>query len=86
MPFIRVRALKPFNIEEHKIRKGELIYVQPAKARELQKAGDAEMILTRYPERLEQEAREELELEPGWYPKEPCEGCPKEDKESEDAD
>ena len=62
MPFIRVRALRAFKIEEHKIRKGELIYVQPAKARELQKAGDAEMILTRYPERLE-EAREEIEEE-----------------------
>jgi len=63
MPFIRVRALRAFKIEEHKIRKGELIYVQPAKARELQKAGDAEMILTRYPERLEQEASEAVEEE-----------------------
>ena len=79
MPFIRVRALRAFKIEEHKIRKGELIYIQPAKARELQKAGDAEMILTRYPERLE-EAREAVELEPGWYPKEPCKGCPKEEE------
>ena len=33
------------------------------KARELQKAGDAEMILTRYPERLEQEAGEAIEEE-----------------------
>jgi len=32
------------------------------KARELQKAGDAEMILTRYPERLE-EARKAVEEE-----------------------
>jgi len=42
------------------------------------------MLLTRYPERVEREASEAVELEPGWYPKEPCEGCPKEDEEPEE--
>ena len=63
MPFIRVRALKRFKIGEHWLKKGELFYLPPAEARALQTKGKVEMILTRYPERLEQEAREAIEEE-----------------------
>ena len=62
MPFIRVRALKRFKIGEHWLKKGELFYLPPAVARALQTKGKVEMLLTRYPERLE-EAREAIEEE-----------------------
>ena len=62
MPFIRVRALKRFKIGERWLKKGELFYLPPAEARDLQTKGKVEMILTRYPERLE-EAREAIEEE-----------------------
>lgn len=75
MPFIRVRALKRFKIGEHWLKKGELFYLPPAEARALQSKGKIEMILTRYPEKLEQ-----AEQPPGWYLKEPCEGCPEKEE------
>jgi hypothetical protein len=75
MPTIRVRALKKFKIGEHELKKGELFYMVPAEARKLQSEGKVEMILTRYPERLEES--------PGWTRKEPCKDCP--DKEKNNA-
>ena len=80
MPFIRVRALKKFKIGEHELKKGELFYMVPAEARALQSKGKVEMILSRYPERLERLSEEP----PGWTRKEPCEDCPDKKKEATD--
>lgn len=78
MPFIRVRALKKFKIGDNQLRKGELFYLPPAEARALQTEGKVEMILSRYPERLEE--RELGEISPGWTRK-PCKNCPDEETE-----
>ncbi|MGB3905738.1 MAG: hypothetical protein WBB22_12515 [Anaerolineae bacterium] len=72
-PNVRVRALQPLEVGEDWIVEGELFYTTPIEARRLQSEGKAEMILTRHPKRLEQEA---IEQEPGWFPKKPCEDCP----------
>lgn len=84
MPFIRVRALKKFKISDNELKEGELFYLPPREARRLQGEGKVEMILSRYPEKLE--PKDLSEEPPGWTSKKPCKNCPDKQKEAtEDA-
>jgi len=77
MPAIRVRALQTFDVGDDWIVEGELFYAAPADARKLQSEGKVEMILSRYPERLDAIEDEA----PGWTLKKPCKDCPDKKKE-----